>query len=81
MSNVATSKGLQSKNPMLLKLRSAALERAFSEIRNKRIKLDEKVSKGWISNSDYQQSIVNLILESKGIQDEKKEIDKVLNPL
>ena len=46
LSNVASSKGLQSKNPMLLKLRSAALERAYSEIRNKRIKLDEEISKG-----------------------------------
>ena len=66
---------------MLLKLRSAALGKAFSEIRNKRIKLDEGVSKGWISNTDYQQSIVNLVLESNGILDEKKEIDKVLNHL
>lgn len=81
LSNVATSKGLQSKNPMLLKLRSAALDKAFSEIRNKRFKLDEEVTKGWINNTDYQQSILNLILESKEIQNERKEIDKVLNHL
>ncbi|MFW9955438.1 MAG: hypothetical protein ACFFD3_12865 [Candidatus Thorarchaeota archaeon] len=65
-------------NPMLLKLRYAALDKAFSEIRNKRFRLDESKTHGWISEEEYQQGLVQLILEGNEIKNQQRIIEEQL---
>ena len=69
---------LSSENPMFLKIRYAALGKAFTEIRNKRFSLDEELNKGRISQEAYQKNLLSLIVESNEIRDERKEIGEVL---
>ncbi len=65
-------------NPMLLKIRHAALNKAFTQIREKRFNLDESRTNGWISEEEYQKELVNLILEGNKIRMEQKQIEEYL---
>ncbi len=64
---------------MFLKIRHAALEKAFTEIRHKRIDLDEKLSNGWISKEEYQKDLTKLIIEGNDIRTKKSEIEEKLD--
>jgi len=66
-------------SPMLLKIRQAALDKAFTEVRNKRFYLDESRSKGRISEEEYQQNLLKLILEGNEIKNQQKIIEEQLN--
>ena len=65
-------------NPMFLKIRQAALDKAFTDIRTKRFDLDESRSQGWISEDKYQQNLVKLIVEGNDIKNQQKEIAEKL---
>ena len=69
---------LSNSNPMFLRIRQAALDKAFSEIRNKRFNLDESRSQGWITEEEYQQSLIRLIVESNDIKIQQKAIEEKL---
>ncbi|MFW9848538.1 MAG: hypothetical protein ACFFF4_05325 [Candidatus Thorarchaeota archaeon] len=66
-------------NPMFLKIRQAALDKAFTEVRNKRFHLDESRSKGRISEEEYQQNLLKLILEGNEIKNQQKIIEEQLD--
>ena len=66
-------------NPALLRIRYAALDKAFTQIRDKRFNLDESRSNGWISEEDYQSQLVSLIIEGNEIRIEQKEIEQLLH--
>ncbi len=65
-------------NPTLLRIRHAALDKAFTQIRDRRFDLDESRSNGWISEEEYQQKLVRLIIEGNQIRIEQKEIEQLL---
>ncbi|MDF1540485.1 MAG: hypothetical protein P1Q69_16435 [Candidatus Thorarchaeota archaeon] len=65
-------------NPRFLKIRQAALEKAFAEIRTKRFDLNESRSQGWISENEYQQNLINLIVEGNDIKNQQNEIAEKL---
>lgn len=65
-------------NPMLLRIRQAALDKAFSQMRDKRFNLDEARSNGWITEDEYQQSLLNLIIEGNEIRNQQREIEEQL---
>lgn len=65
-------------NPMLLRIRHAALDRAFTQMRDRRFNLDESRNNGWISEDEYQSQLVQLILEGNQIRVEQKEIERLL---
>jgi hypothetical protein len=61
-------------SPIFLRIRQSALEKAFNQIRHKRLELDEKKAKGWITESDYKNNILNLMKEGTNIICEQKQI-------
>jgi hypothetical protein len=61
-------------SPIFLRIRQSALEKAFNQIRYKRLELDEKKAKGWITESDYKNNILNLMKEGTNIICEQKQI-------
>jgi hypothetical protein len=63
---------------MFLRIRQAALDKAFSEIRNKRFNLDESRSQGWITEEEYQQNLIKLIVEGNDIKTQQKAIEQKL---
>ncbi len=65
-------------NPMLLRIRQAALDKAFSQMRDKRFNLDEAHSNGWITEDEYQQSLLNLIIEGNEIRNQQRVIEEQL---
>lgn len=65
-------------NPMLLRIRQAALDKAFSQMRDKRFNLDEARGNGWITEDEYQQSLLNLIIEGNEIRNQQREIEEQL---
>lgn len=65
-------------NPMFLRIRQAALDKAFTEIRSKRFDLDESRSHGWISEEEYQKGLLQLIIEGNEIKSQQKEISEQL---
>ena len=67
-----------SSNPMFLKIRQAALDKAFSEVRTKRFHLDESRSNNWITEENYQQSLIKLILEGNDIKNQQRQIEAQL---
>ena len=81
MINSTDREQVKSMNPMLLKIRNAALNKAFGEIRNRRFKLDDELNRGHISDDEYQKSILGLIMESNDIRNQQKVIGEVLNSL
>ena len=64
-------------NPMFLRIRQAALDKAFAEIRNKRFNLDESRSQGWISEEEYQQGLkeATVYLKTRELEASDKYID------
>ncbi|MFW9933751.1 MAG: hypothetical protein ACFFDR_14015 [Candidatus Thorarchaeota archaeon] len=66
-------------NPMLLRIRQAALDKAFMQIRDRRFELDENRTRGRISEDEYQRRLVQLILEGNEIRVEQKEIESLLS--
>ncbi|MHA1480620.1 MAG: hypothetical protein ACTSQZ_04265 [Candidatus Thorarchaeota archaeon] len=81
MINTADREKVKSMSPMLLKIRNAALDKAFGEIRNRRFKLDDELNRGHISNDEYQKGILGLIMESNDIRNQQKAIGEALNSL
>lgn len=81
MINSTDREQVKSMNPMLLKIRNAALTKAFGEIRNRRFKLDDELNRGHISDDEYQKGILGLIMESNDIRNQQKVIGEVLNSL
>lgn len=65
-------------NPMLLRIRQAALDKAFSQMRDKRFNLDEARSNGRITEDEYQQSLLNLIIEGNEIRNQQREVEEQL---
>jgi hypothetical protein len=59
-------------SPIFLRIRQSALEKAFNQIRFKRLELDEKKAKGWIMESDYNNNIFSLMKEGSNIIAEQK---------
>ena len=66
-------------NVTLLKIRHAALGKAFDDIRRKRFELDEKKDRGHISESLYQKLLLSLIVESNGIRSERDDLQGTIN--
>lgn len=64
-----------SANLTLMKIRHAALGKAFDDIRRKRFELDEKKDRGHISEALYQKLLLNLIVESNGIRSEREDLE------
>ena len=62
-------------NITLMRIRHAALEKAFIDIRRKRFELDEKRARGHISETLYQKLLLNLIVESNGIRSEREDLE------
>ncbi len=65
-------------NPMFLRIRHAALDKAFSQVRDRRFELDESRTRGRISEDEYQKQLVQLILQGNEIRTEQKEIETQL---
>ncbi|MGY5861488.1 MAG: hypothetical protein RTU09_03875 [Candidatus Thorarchaeota archaeon] len=63
----------------LMKIRHAALGKAFDDIRRKRFELDEKKDRGHISESLYQKLLLNLILESNNIRSERDDLQGTIS--
>lgn len=66
------------KSPAFLKIRLAALEKAFNQVRNMRILLDEKLDRGHLSQEDYSRSINVLVAEGVQIRAEQARIESAL---
>ena len=66
---------------MFLKIRIAALDKAFSEVQSKRFHLDESRSHDWITKENYQQSLIKLILEGNDIKNQQSQIEEQLSQL
>ncbi len=66
-------------NLTLMKIRHAALGKAFDDIRRKRFELDEKKDRGHISESLYQRLLLNLIAESNTIRSEREDLIGTIN--
>ena len=62
-------------NLTLMKIRHAALGKAFDDIRRKRFELDEKKDRGHISETLYQKLLLNLVVESNGIRSEREDLE------
>jgi hypothetical protein len=77
---IDSRESLSNSNPMFLRIRQAALDKAFAEVRNKRFNLDESRSHGWITEEEYQQSLIKLILEGNEIKTQQKAIEEKLGP-
>lgn len=69
------SEGNGGANLTLMKIRHAALGKAFDDIRRKRFELDEKKDRGHISETLYQKMLLNLIVESNGIRSEREDLE------
>ncbi|UCE09263.1 MAG: hypothetical protein JSW61_09815 [Candidatus Thorarchaeota archaeon] len=65
-------------SPAFLKIRLAALEKAFNQVRNMRILLDEKLDRGHLSQEDYSRSINVLVAEGVQIRAEQARIESAL---
>jgi hypothetical protein len=61
-------------SPTFLKIRLAALGKAFNDIRRKRLDLDFNKDKGHISEAEYQSSLLKLIIESNDIRNQQEEL-------
>ena len=61
-------------SPVLLKIRLAALGKAFNDIRRKRLDLDFSKDRGYISEEEYQSSLLKLIIESNDLRNKQEEI-------
>ena len=66
-------------NVTLMKIRHAALGKAFDDIRRKRFELDEKKDRGHISESLYQKLLLSLIVESNSIRSERDDLQGTIN--
>ena len=66
-------------NVTLMKIRQAALGKAFDDIRRKRFELDEKKDRGHISESLYQKLLLSLIVESDNIRSERDDLQGTIN--
>jgi len=66
-------------NLTLMRIRHAALGKAFNDIRRKRFELDEKKDRGHISESVYQRLLLNLIVESNTIRSEREDLNRTIN--
>ncbi|TET80591.1 hypothetical protein E3J38_05320 [candidate division TA06 bacterium] len=66
-------------NVTLMKIRHAALGKAFNDIRRKRFELDEKKDRGHISESLYQRLLLNLIVESNNIRSERDDLQGTIS--
>ncbi len=60
------------------KIRMAALGKAVAEVRRERFSLDEMLHKGRISESDYQKSLMKLIIRGNELRNEKIVLEEVL---
>ena len=65
-------------NPMFLKIRQAALDKAFTDIRSRRLELDESRRHGWISEDEYQKNLIALIVDGNDIKNQQNEIAEQL---
>lgn len=65
-------------SPVFLKIRLAALEKAITEIRHKRIDLERRMDEGRMDNEEYQRSVVQLITEGTFIKSEHQQISSRL---
>ena len=70
--NTRNSSDLNS--PVFVKIRLAALGKAFNEIRRKRLDLDFSKDKGHISEVEYQSSLLQLIIESNDLRNQQEEL-------
>ena len=66
-------------NVTLMKIRHAALGKAFDDIRRKRFELDEKKDRGHISESLYQKLLLSLVVESNSIRSERDDLQGTIN--
>jgi len=66
-------------NLTLMRIRHAALGKAFNDIRCKRFELDEKKDRGHISESLYQKLLLNLIVESNSIRSEREDLEGTIS--
>ena len=66
-------------NVTLMRIRHAALGKAFDDIRRKRFELDEKKDRGHISESLYQKLLHSLIVESNSIRSERDDLQGTIN--
>ncbi len=73
------SEGNGSANLTLMRIRHAALGKAFDDIRRKRFELDEKKDRGHISESLYQKLLLSLIVESNSIRSERDDLQGTIN--
>jgi hypothetical protein len=62
-----------------MRIRHAALGKAFTDIRRKRFELDEKKDRGHISEALYQKLLLNLIVESNGIRSEREDLEGTIS--
>lgn len=71
-------KSSREENPIFLKIRLAALEKAFDEVGHRRMALEESLNRGKISKNNYQESIIKLIAEGTRIKSEQDEVSNKL---
>ncbi|MGY5874725.1 MAG: hypothetical protein RTU30_03170 [Candidatus Thorarchaeota archaeon] len=62
-----------------VKIRMAALGKAVAEVRRERFSLDEMLHKGKISQSDYQKSLMKLIIRGNKLRNEKLVLEEELD--
>ena len=62
-------------NVTLMKIRHAALGKAFDDIRRKRFELDEKKDRGHISETRYQKLLLDLVVESNDLRSEREDLE------
>ncbi len=58
----------------LMRIRHAALGKAFNDIRRKRFELDETKDRGQISEPLYQRLLLKLIVKSNNIRSEREDL-------
>ena len=66
-------------NLTLMRIRHAALGKAFNDIRRKRFELDEKKDRGHISEPLYQRLLLNLIVKSNNIRSEREDLEGTIS--
>jgi uncharacterized protein (UPF0335 family) len=60
---------------VFMEIRFRSLGKALDEIRTKRVHLDEDLRNGHVDQSDYASQLLNLIVQTNNLDQERKEIE------
>ncbi|MHA1962323.1 MAG: hypothetical protein ACW99U_19130 [Candidatus Thorarchaeota archaeon] len=65
-------------SPIFLKIRLAALEKAFDQIRTNRMEIEAEMNRGKLSEDDYSKSVSKLIVQGTQLKAEQRQIESTL---